>query len=122
MRGLIYPFQRDLQRDFAAGEGLELIRSKVLQVLMTEGKTPFSEGELPWRTEFGASLGLLRHQKNDDILDALAETYIRDALAEWVPEIRLMGVKALRSGPRLTLQISFEVRETRQTSAVELSP
>ena len=42
LHGLLTPFRRDRKRDFASGSGAELLRSKVLQALMTEGATPRS--------------------------------------------------------------------------------
>ena len=51
---------------------MALLRSKVEQALMTEGNSPHSVGELPWRTNFGAGLSLLRHQRNDEVLRELA--------------------------------------------------
>ena len=84
-RGLLTPFQRDRKRDFASGEGDDLLASKVEQVLATEGSTLRSTGELPWRTAFGTPLGVLRHQRNEVVLGELARVYIRDALARWVP-------------------------------------
>ena len=57
-----------------------------------------SSGELPWRTNLGAGLGLLRHRANDAVLRELARVYVRDALKRWVPGARLVGLVALRDG------------------------
>ncbi|NOJ79796.1 hypothetical protein [Myxococcus xanthus] len=89
-QNLLVPFRRDRKRDFATGTGAELLASKVRQVLLTEGATPHSTGELPWRTSFGAGLSRLRHQRNDTVLAELARVYIRDALARWLPGVRLV--------------------------------
>ena len=67
-RGLLIPFRRDLKRDFATGTGRELLASKVRQVLMTEGPTPRSQGELPWRP--GAMLRLISTTPRTDLLRA----------------------------------------------------
>jgi hypothetical protein len=48
--GILVPFRRDKKRDFATGSGPLLLASKVRQTLLTEGTTPRSSGELPWRT------------------------------------------------------------------------
>ena len=48
LHGLLTPFRRDRKRDFASGSGAELLRSKVLQALMTEGVTPRSS-PIGWR-------------------------------------------------------------------------
>jgi hypothetical protein len=76
-RNLLVPFRRDKKRDFASGTGEDLLRSKVQQVLLTQGATSRSSGELPWRTGFGAGLELLRHQRNDAALAELARVQIR---------------------------------------------
>lgn len=104
-RGLLTPFQRDRKRDFASGEGDDLLASKVEQVLATEGSTLQSVGELPWRTAFGTPLGVLRHQRNEVVLGELARVYIRDALARWVPEATLVAVDAESEGGRLVLRV-----------------
>lgn len=84
---LLAPFRRDRKRDFASGSGAALVRSKVLQVLMTEGDTPQSPGELPWRTAFGSGVHKLRHLNNDAALAQLARVGVRDALRRWLPSV-----------------------------------
>jgi uncharacterized protein len=86
-RNLLIPFRRDRKRDLATGDGEALLASKVRQVLLTEGSTPRSSGELPWRTNFGAGLGLLKHRPNDAVLAELARVSVRDALARWTPRV-----------------------------------
>ncbi len=109
---LLIPFRRDRKRDFASGSGEELLRSKVIQALMTEGATPRSSGELPWRTNFGSGLSLLRHQRNDAVLKELARVYVRDALARWVPSARLVALEVVQLDEKgSTLTIKLRVRE-----------
>ena len=114
-RNLLIPFRRDKKRDFASGSGSDLLRSKVLQALMTAGATPRSSGELPWRTAFGAGLELLRHQRSDAALGELARVQIRDALRRWVPEAELVSVKVERS--EATLELRVRVRESGRAAA-----
>lgn len=99
------PFRRDKKRDFATGEGEALLASKVRQVLLTEGATPSSSGELPWRTSFGAGLALLRHRRNDAALKELARVHIRDALRRWLPGVQLVRLEATSEGESLTLRV-----------------
>lgn len=106
-RGILAPLRRDRQRDFASGTGPELLASTVLQTLMTRGATPRSSGELPWRTAFGAGLDLLRHQRNDAVLEELARVYVRDALRRWVPEAELVEVAVHRADAALELRVRF---------------
>lgn len=106
-RGLLAPFRRDRKRDFASDDGDELLASKVLEVLATEGATARSSGELPWRTAFGTPLQLLRHQNNDVALAELARVYVRDALRRWVPEAQVVHVTVLRDDVTLGLRVRF---------------
>ncbi|MDP1826667.1 MAG: hypothetical protein Q8L48_25575 [Archangium sp.] len=117
---LLIPFRRDKKRDFAAGNGEALLASKVRQALLTEGATPRSSGELPWRTNFGAGLALLRHQRNDAVLGELAQVYVRDALARWVPGAQLLGVEPQQSGPTLTLRVRVQEGNQVATAVVPL--
>jgi phage baseplate assembly protein W len=118
-QNLLIPFRRDKKRDFAVGSGETLLASKVRQALLTEGATARSSGELPWRTNFGAGLALLRHQRNDAALKELAGVYVRDALKRWVPGARLVSLSVEQDGPALTLRV--RVRERDVAAAVDVS-
>ena len=119
---LLIPFRRDRKRDFASGAGEELLRSKVIRALMTEGMTPRSSGELPWRTSFGSGLGLLRHQRNDAVLKELARVYVRDALARWVPSARLVSLEVVQEDATLTVKLRVREQDTGAEAAVEVQP
>jgi phage baseplate assembly protein W len=118
-QNLLIPFRRDKKRDFAVGSGEALLASKVRQALLTEGATARSSGELPWRTNFGAGLALLRHQRNDTALKELARVYVRDALKRWVPGAQLVELSVEQSGPELILRVRVKERET--VARVEVS-
>ena len=92
--GLLRPFRRDQKADFAASGAEQVIRSAVGQILGTVGSSDFTQGELPWRTEFGSLLHLLRHQKNDRVLQELARVYVVDALKRWEPRVVVTAVRA----------------------------
>jgi phage baseplate assembly protein W len=109
---LLIPFRRDKKRDFAVGSGEALLASKVRQALLTEGATARSSGELPWRTNFGSGIALLRHQNNDAVLKELARVYVRDALKRWVPGAELVNLTVEQDGPALTLRVRVRERET----------
>ena len=102
---ILVPFRRDKKRDFASGSGEQLLASKVRQVLLTNGDTPRSGGELPWRTSFGAPLSLLRHRRNDAALKELARTYVRDALRRWLPNVRLVSLTVEQQDASLFLRV-----------------
>jgi phage baseplate assembly protein W len=108
--GLVIPFQRDRQRDWAAAGGEALVRSAVAQVLGTVGASDFTQGEMPWRTEFGSLLHLLRHQKNDVALREMAKVYVQDALRRWEPRIMVTRLDAERlDDSALVLRLRYNV-------------
>ncbi|WP_408891594.1 hypothetical protein ACJ2CR_19215 [Myxococcus faecalis] len=117
-QNLLVPFRRDRKRDFATGTGAELLASKVRQVLLTEGATPYSTGELPWRTNFGAGLSRLRHRSNNAVLAELARVYVRDALARWLPGAQLVQLDVAQDG--VTITASLRVQEGSTTTAVDM--
>ena len=119
--GLLIPFRRDRKRDFASGTGAALLRSKVLQALATEGATPVSQGELPWRTAFGAGLERLRHQRNDAALAELARVYVRDALRRWAPGAEVASLDVARDDASLTIRLRVRERMTGTEAAVEVT-
>ncbi|MFI5299199.1 MAG: hypothetical protein ACHREM_13970 [Polyangiales bacterium] len=108
---VLSPLRRDRKRDFASDDGDALLRSKVTQVLATEGATARSSGELPWRTSFGAKLYSLRHQRNDLALGELARVFVRDAFRTWLPEVQLVTVTVDRDDDALSLQVRFRARD-----------
>ena len=122
LNGLLTPFRRDRKRDFASGSGAELLRTKVLQALMTEGATARSSGELPWRTSFGAGLHQLRHQRNDEVLAELARVYVRDALARWAPSARLGSLEVTREDATLVLRLRVRDKATGAEARAEVRP
>ncbi len=119
--GLLSPFRRDLKRDFAAGSGFALLQCKVLQTLMTEGFSPRSSGELPWRTAFGSSLTLLRHQNNNTALAELARVYIRDALKKWIPSAEIKSVEVISKEASITLKLRIKEKDTGVSTAIEFA-
>jgi hypothetical protein len=116
---LLVPFRRDKKRDFATGSGAELLASKVRQALLTEGATARSSGELPWRSNFGAGLGFLRHRANDAVSKELARVYVRDALKRWVPGARLVGLDVTQDGSTLVLRVRVSSGTQRITLSIE---
>lgn len=108
--GLLRPFRRDLKADFAADGGERLIRSAVGQILGTMAQSDVTQGELPWRTEFGSLLHLLRHQKNDAMLQELARVYVVDSLKRWEPRVAVTSVKATRETQDGANVLSLRIR------------
>ena len=113
--GLLRPFQRGA-RDFVAGGGTDAVKSAVGQILGTLGASATTQGEIPWRTEMGSLLHLLRHQKNDAALQELARVYVTDALQRWEPRVRVTGVKVTREQQEgenvLAIRVRYSILST----------
>lgn len=92
-RGLLRPLRRDRKQDFANGTGAELIASHIGQVLGTICHSQNTGGEVPWRTEFGSLLHLLRLNNMSPALAEKARAYTAHALRRWVPRVRVTQVK-----------------------------
>lgn len=114
--GLIAPFQRDQKGDFANSGGLTLIKSSIRQILGVRGADERTQGELPWRTEFGSVLHRLRHSNNDEALEDIAQVFVADAIARFEPRVSLLDVEFERKdheifGPNtiLVIRVFFNV-------------
>lgn len=110
LRGLLHPFQRDRRSDFVSGSGEALIRSAVAQILGTACASEFTPGEIPWRTEAGSLLNLLRHRRNDAVLQELARVYVVDALKRWEPRVRVTSVDVGREQDRGENALAIRLR------------
>jgi phage baseplate assembly protein W len=81
--------------------------------LGTLAATDFTQGEIPWRPELGSALHLLRHQKNDAVLQELARVHVADALKRWEPRVQLTSVQVTRERDRgenvLALRIRYDI-------------
>jgi phage baseplate assembly protein W len=75
-----------------------------------------TQGELPWRTDFGSLLHVLRHQRNDAVLQELARVYVVDALQRWEPRVAVTSVqltRELRDGENvLAIRLRYNVIST----------
>jgi len=119
-RNLLIPFRRDRKRDLATGGEEALLASKVRQVLLTEGSTPRSSGELPWRTNFGAGLGLARHRPNDAVLVELTRVQVRDALRRWLPAVAVVEVEVTALASTLSVRVRVQEGDTVAAVTTEL--
>jgi phage baseplate assembly protein W len=89
--GLIVPFRRGAN-DFVSSGGEEFVKSMVSQTLGTVCDSDFTQGEVPWRTEFGSLINFIRHKNNSEVAAELTRVYVIDALTRWVPQIRIKNV------------------------------
>lgn len=104
-QGLLRPFRRDQKSDFANDSGVELVVACVGQILGTRASSPSSPGELPWRTDFGSKLHLLRHANHSDVNEALASVYAQDAITAWEPRVASLAVTIEDTGDPRVLQV-----------------
>ena len=118
--GLLRPFQRGA-RDFVAGGGADAVKSAVGQILGTLGASATTQGEIPWRTELGSPLHLLRHQKNNAALQELARVYVTDALQRWEPRVRVTDVKVARERQDgedvLAIRVRYDITTARPNNS-----
>lgn len=108
-RGILRPFRRDRKSDFANGEGPALVRSAVGLVLGTICGSDSSQGELPWRTEFGSLTQLLRMRNNSPALAELARNRVVGALQLWVPRVRVTAVFVRLDGEAMMVSTRYDV-------------
>lgn len=117
-RGILRPFRRDGKSDFANGEGEALLRAAVGLVLGTVCASDTTQGELPWRTEFGSLLHLLRMRNNSPALAELARNRVVRALTTWVPAVRVRSVLVRQVADTTTIFIRYDVVDPAGTKVV----
>lgn len=108
-RGLLLPFRRDKKSDFANGQGSDLVHSAVRLTLGTICGSDSSQGELPWRTEFGSLLQQLRMRRNSPALAELARYRIVGPLQRWVPSVRVRSVLVTQEDDRTTISVRWDI-------------
>ncbi len=115
--GLVRPFRRDGRSDFVAQSGADLVRACIGQILGTlcSNDAGTTQGELPWRTDFGSLLALLRHRNfGDPATQQLARVYVAQAITRWEPRVRVKRVSvssdtAPGGGLSLVIRLSYEI-------------
>jgi phage baseplate assembly protein W len=113
-RGFGFPFRFDpLSGGIAWAEGPEKLHDNVMHLLQT---TP---GERVMRRTYGAGLRDLVQDPNDDVLRALAQHRIGQAIAENEPRIRpqRITVQADSADPAqasVVAEIAYEIRRSHQ--------
>jgi len=88
-RGIICPFQRDGKGDFANDKDLPLLRSDIRELIGIIGPTPVSPGELPWNTELGSRVILMKHRNiHEEMARATAHQLITEPVRRWEKRAR----------------------------------
>ncbi len=125
-RGIVSPLRRS-SNDVVTATDIDLLKNNMRQILGTRAGSEYSTGELPWRTEFGSLLHILRHRPNDIVTQELARIYVVEALGRWEPRIRITSVKITKEAgptgnaaerPVLLVRIGFDIRAVRGDSLI----
>lgn len=118
--GVLRPFVRDGQGDWAHAKDVSLVRANVGQVLGTVASSPLTRGELPWMPEFGSLLPFLRHRNLDESTAELARTYVVEALSTWVKRVRINSatVELDYDNTRLVITIVYDILSTNRRAVV----
>lgn len=104
-KGPAYPFRLTLGPDDMA-EGESLVEMSIDQILGT------AEGERLMRPDFGSKLPYLLFENTTEVIEAMAATYVEDALEQWEPRITVLGVDARADGNRLEIHLHYMINAT----------
>lgn len=94
--GLLFPPARDGRGDWITGDGIEAINSSIKQIVGVRGAGADTQGELPWRTEFGSQVHRLLYADNTAAIEGIAQIFVVDALRRYEPRIDLREVSIER--------------------------
>lgn len=83
--------------------GFDLIKSSIKMIL------DWSFGSRPFLSEFGSRLNELLEEPNDDILQNVAQVFVKDAISTWEKRIELISADISRNNDT-TLSITLVYR------------
>jgi len=87
--GIICPFIRDGKGDFAHGTGRALLRSDIAELIGIIGPTATTPGELPWNTEIGSRVLLMKHRRmHVEMIRATADQMAAGVVRRWEKRAR----------------------------------
>ena len=122
------PLRRDQKADYAIEEGARLVRAAVGQILGTRSDSALAGGELPWRTDFGSHLYLLRNRLNSAVLVEQARRFVADAIRRWEPRIQIKRVRVTRNDAPpgiqnvLTIRVKYDLVDRNSNPNAVLVP
>jgi phage baseplate assembly protein W len=122
--GLIIPFERDGKNDFANASGRANIESALQLILGTKGSSGFTQGELPWRPEFGSVIHHLKLQPNNPGLREQAHHFVVEAVQRWDRRIEITNVDYNKndSTNEFFIVVTYDIVEQNSTdNAVDLT-
>lgn len=105
-RGLAFPLVRRKDGFFSSKTTRDLVFSSIYSILIT----PY--GSRIMRPDFGSALKELVFEPNDDILEAEAKIYLKEAIEKWEPRVTNVKVVVSREGRQLRMALSYTIIET----------
>jgi phage baseplate assembly protein W len=114
VRGILFPFRRDAS-DIANSNDIErLTNARIKYILCTKTGPNPGQGDLPWRSNFGSRLWLLRHDADPVVLNEVARSYVIDALRRWEPNIQVESVTVTNANDGvLEIAMTYSIRGVR---------
>jgi hypothetical protein len=110
--GITIPFRRE-GGDFAFAFGPAVVQSDLRVMLATQGPIGGSPGELPWRTELGSRLALLKYVGEGPVRFAMARLYAGEILSR-DPRIMVNSIEVTQppgadGRNRLAIAVSYRL-------------
>lgn len=110
-KGVLRPFRRNGAGDFNCASDISLVRANVGQVLGTICSSGDTDGEIPWRPEFGSLMHLLRYRNLDEITAELARVHVTDAINNWVFRVRVTDAEVIidLANTSLIIKVTYDI-------------
>lgn len=89
-KGWTFPIQIDARGGVSLSSGEELVQQSIILILLT------AFGERIMLQEFGSGLKDLAFEPNDDLLERLVDTEVRESLVRWEKRIDIFNVAVVR--------------------------
>lgn len=86
--------------------GIKRITESFKDILSTPVGTRF------FCPQYGSKLNLLMFEQNDFVVRDLAESYVKEALEEWEPRVKIDEVKATIDKKVLEIDVKYFVKDT----------
>ena len=123
--GIVCPFRRDGKGDFANNSGLVVLKSDVAELLGIIGPSASEPGELPWDTERGARLIVLKHRGiHKEMTRATAEQMAAGTIRRYEPRVQVGPTVVRGEGATLTIAVRYTPLgfQKRDVQEVEIRP
>ena len=108
--GIICPFQRDGKGDFANADGLDLLKSDIGELIGVIGPTTQQPGELPWNTELGSRVLMMKHRGlHAEMVRANADQLVSAPVRRWENRARVRSTEVVvdENAQSLTIKFSY---------------